>query len=148
MPCHGTMIGAISAFYMCIADFKDGKKCWSIQGYTLVTWWKRASSQVNCPEYARILLQTLFFFTQGWSIMVNLIWYSNWDSFGNLLWMNWLKQGNRSLKNPFHPWRWKSPYGNFFSHFLNVKKRHFKRYIAPYASSDNQFCRDPNFQIF
>ena len=109
MPCHGTMIGAISAFYMCIADFKDGKKCWSIQGYTLVTWWKRASSQVNCPEYARILLQTLFFFTQGWSIMVNLIWYSNWDSFGNLLWMNWLKQGNRSLKNPFHPWRWKSP---------------------------------------
>ena len=29
-----------------------------------------------------------------------------------------------------------------------MKKRHFKKYIAPYASSDNQFCRDPNFQIF
>ena len=29
-----------------------------------------------------------------------------------------------------------------------MKKRHFKRYIAPYASSDNQFCRDPNFHIF
>ena len=29
-----------------------------------------------------------------------------------------------------------------------MKKRHFKKYIAPYASSDNQFRRDPNFQIF
>ena len=29
-----------------------------------------------------------------------------------------------------------------------MKKRHFKNYIAPYASSDNQFRRDPNFQIF
>ena len=29
-----------------------------------------------------------------------------------------------------------------------MKKIHFKKYIAPYASSDNQFRRDPNFQIF
>ena len=29
-----------------------------------------------------------------------------------------------------------------------MKKKHFKKYIAPYASSDHQFRRDPNFQIF
>ena len=29
-----------------------------------------------------------------------------------------------------------------------MKKRHFKKYIAPYASSDKKFRRDPNFQIF
>ena len=29
-----------------------------------------------------------------------------------------------------------------------MKKRHFKKYIAPHASSDNQFRWDPNFQIF
>ena len=29
-----------------------------------------------------------------------------------------------------------------------MKKRHFKKYIAPHASSDNQFRRDSNFQIF
>ena len=29
-----------------------------------------------------------------------------------------------------------------------MKKKHFKKYIAPYASSDNQFRREPNFQIF
>ena len=30
----------------------------------------------------------------------------------------------------------------------HMKKRHFKKYIAPYASSDKKFRRDPNFQIF
>jgi hypothetical protein len=36
----------------------------------------------------------------------------------------------------------------FFPHFENMKKRHFKNYIAPYASSDKKFRQDPNFQIF
>ena len=37
---------------------------------------------------------------------------------------------------------------HFFQNFSNMKKRHFKKYIAPYASSDKKFRRDPNFRIF
>ena len=35
----------------------------------------------------------------------------------------------------------------FFQNFF-FSKLSFPKYIAPYASGDNQFRRDPNFQIF